>query len=136
MPLIPWDDDIYSVHIAELDLQHQKIIQLVNDLHDGVMAHKGKEELDKIFDNLVENFRLHFITEEALMLSYGYPGLRDHKRQHDEFSAQILGLQKQLKTGQFAVGAQMRDFLRNWVIVHIRATDQQYSHFLRGKGLQ
>jgi hemerythrin-like metal-binding protein len=136
MQLITWDDEIYGIRIAEIDEQHKQIFQLLNDLHDALMARKNKQVTDEIFTNLAECLRSHFINEETLLHAHGYPALRDHKRHHDEFVIQLNSLQKQLQSGKFAIGAQTRDFLRNWVIIHIRSVDHQYGSFLRMKGLE
>ena len=34
MSLIQWDDS-YSVGVAELDAQHQRLIQMINELNDA-----------------------------------------------------------------------------------------------------
>ncbi len=33
---------------------------------------------------------LHFSSEEHLMAKYGYPGLKEHKKEHSEFKKKVL----------------------------------------------
>jgi hemerythrin-like metal-binding protein len=135
MPLIIWDD-AYSVHIIEIDQQHQQLVHLINKLHEAMLEGKSKETLQHIFDSLVSYTVTHFTTEEALMLTYGYPELREHKRQHDDFVAKVSELQKQFQSGKYGIGTQTRDFLKSWLLTHIKGTDQKYSAFLRKKGVR
>ncbi|MBA1444238.1 MAG: hypothetical protein FE835_04895 [Gammaproteobacteria bacterium] len=37
MPIITWCDE-YSVNVEEIDIQHQKMLELVNHLHSAVEA--------------------------------------------------------------------------------------------------
>ncbi len=52
MALIQWDGS-FSVKVAEIDQQHQKLVSMINDLNDAMKQGKGKDVLGKIVNELV-----------------------------------------------------------------------------------
>ncbi len=78
MPIVTWRDE-YNVNVAVIDSQHQKMLELVNNLHTAVEARIKKDDLKDMLVELVEFTRMHFSTEEQLMKEHGYPGLGQHQ---------------------------------------------------------
>ena len=39
MPIMKWSEEL-SVEVNEIDLQHQRLIDLINNLHDAMLAKK------------------------------------------------------------------------------------------------
>ena len=72
MPIVTWRDE-YSVNVEKIDLQHQKLIELVNNLHASVEARVSKNELEELLIELVKFTRVHFSTEEKYMKDYDFP---------------------------------------------------------------
>jgi len=52
MALFVWQDS-YSVGVKVLDEDHKKLIGIVNELHDGILAGKSREALGPVLDRLV-----------------------------------------------------------------------------------
>ena len=77
MPIVTWRDE-YSVNVAEIDTQHQKLLELVNKLHSAVETRIDKIDLEGLMVELVEFTAIHFSTEEQLMNKYEYPELEKH----------------------------------------------------------
>lgn len=88
MPLLKWTDAL-SVGVADLDLQHQKLIRMINALHDSTTKGHGNEVLGQIIDGLINYAQTHFATEEAYFDRYGYPDANAHKEQHQAFVARV-----------------------------------------------
>ncbi|MBI1864448.1 MAG: hemerythrin, partial [Nitrospirae bacterium] len=42
MTLVTWDST-WSVNVKEIDAQHQKLIGIVNDLHEAIKAGKARD---------------------------------------------------------------------------------------------
>ena len=78
MPIVTWSDQ-YSINVGEIDDQHQKILELVNDLHNAVESCIEKETLRVKLSALVDFTDLHFSTEDQLMKKHGYPGMKAHQ---------------------------------------------------------
>ena len=134
MPLITWDNS-YSVKIKVIDGQHQKLVHLVNELYEGLNQGKGREASGKTLDELINYTRTHFAYEEQLFKIHGYPGYADHKAEHDALASKVIDFQKQFKEGKANLALPLMTFLKDWLINHIRGTDQKYTAFLNTKGV-
>jgi hemerythrin len=134
MAVIKWNAS-YSVQNADMDKQHQRLFDLINDLHDAMSKGKGKETLPVVFDSLIKYTQSHFTAEEALLQKYNYPDLMVQKRQHADLIKQISELQKQFQSGDFSSSLKTSEFLKKWLIEHIQGTDQKYGVFLNQKGI-
>lgn len=132
MALINWNTS-YSVQNADMDKQHQRLFELLNQLHDAMGQGKGKETMPKIFDELVQYTRVHFAAEEALLQKYNYPAFAAHKALHEDLIAQLAKLQKQFQAGDLSTSMETRDFLMKWLADHIKGNDLKYGIFLKQK---
>jgi hemerythrin len=135
MSLVEWNDS-YSVQNAAMDQQHKNLFTLLNKLHAAMSQGKGNEALPEVFENLIQYTKIHFAAEEALLQANSYPDFIIQRRQHEELVAQIVELQENYGKGDFSSSMQTRDFLRSWLIKHIRGSDQKYGPFLNKKGIR
>lgn len=134
MALIEWSDE-YSVGVAEMDKQHKKLVAMINDLHDAMKSGRGKDSIDKILSELVEYSSTHFMAEETLMKTYGFPGYELQKECHAELTSKVLDLQNKFRDRQAVLTVELMSFLKEWLIVHIQGMDKKYGPFLRSKGI-
>ena len=92
--LIVWSER-YSVGISRIDEQHQRLIDLINDLHGAMLEKQEEPELSKILDGLAAYAVSHFATEETLM--------KKHKHSRDVIAALEKGLCDALKSAGYAM---------------------------------
>ncbi len=59
MALMEWTDKL-SVGVAALDEDHKKLVGMVNELYDAMLAGHGKEKLGRILDGLVQYHQVPF----------------------------------------------------------------------------
>ncbi|RJR41588.1 MAG: hemerythrin [Desulfobacteraceae bacterium] len=133
MEVFPWKEQ-YSVGIASIDKQHQKLVAYLNDIYKALGEGKGKESLGQIFSGLIEYTKTHFASEEGLMKLYDYPGYEEHRQIHDKMTAHVLGLGEKFKKGEISSPIQIANFLKDWLSKHIQETDKGYGPFLNSKG--
>ena len=88
MPFYEWSERM-SVGVAELDSDHQALIQLINRLHDALENNEGRLALDQIFESLAVYIETHFAHEEQVMEACGYPEISEHKKEHLKFTRNI-----------------------------------------------
>ena len=89
MPLMTWTEKM-SVGVAVLDNDHKKLVDMVNNLFDGVQSGQGKEALGRILDGLIAYTVDHFKREEQFFAQTGYPDNVAHKAQHEDLCKQVL----------------------------------------------
>jgi len=63
MSIIQWDESL-SVKVKEIDAQHQKLINLLNELFDAMRVGKGNQILGGILHGLLTYTQTHFKNEE------------------------------------------------------------------------
>jgi hemerythrin len=128
----PWDPTKYSLAIAEMDHQHQMLIDVMNRLASRDSGGAPKHELQRLLDQLGSVTVQHFRDEEAYMATNRYPKLDTHRRIHSELVAQLQG-----HIAAFAAGTSPRldpkflEFLKFWLAAHIRGIDKQYADHVR-----
>ncbi len=135
MPLIQWDDSL-SVNVVEIDRQHQRLVEMINDLDDAMRQGKGKDALGKIVDGLIVYAATHFRTEERYFDMFGYPEANSHKKEHSEFVKKISEFKDGFEKGKLGLSIQVMNFLCDWLEKHIKEADRKYGPFFNEKGLK
>jgi hemerythrin len=134
MPLLNWNEG-YSVNISQIDSQHKKLVDIINDLHDSMKAGKSKEILDKILNELINYTSNHFKTEEDMFDKYGYPDKIAHNKQHGDLVDQVLKFKSNFESGKSVLSIDLMNFLKDWLVQHMTGSDKKYSSYLNGKGV-
>jgi len=133
MPLMEWTDDL-NVGFELIDKQHRVLLDMINELYDALMEIQGQEALRKIVNRMVEYAAIHFMVEEKHMVEFGYEDYDKHKAIHDSFSSKALDLKDQLSEDGFVLSLDVLNFLRDWLIDHIKGTDRKYIPFFTESG--
>jgi len=134
-PLFPWSDT-YSVRIAIVDNQHKGLVNLINELHQAMIARMGKEVLGKTLSSLIKYTQAHFKAEEGILKSNQYPDFGSHKAEHDRFTGTVLSFQEKFKKNEIGLTVELMEFLKDWLIKHIVGVDKKYAPFLNARGLR
>ena len=126
--LMEWNSLLATEH-DEIDGEHQAMIDLLNQLHEAVLAEKST-----LISNLLEQFSCiamqHFATEERLMEEINYPHLERHKAQHDEFAERAQGLHEQILLGRIVLDEKLTETIREWMLDHFQGEDRELGHYL------
>lgn len=131
---ISWNPNL-SVGVAKVDAHHRKLIDMINQVAVSVEALLGPQAVGQTIDQLIEYTQYHFTFEEDLLEQNDYPGLAEHRQEHQRL---ILEVEK-LKN-RFAKGATEKlrtdtmKSLTRWLIEHIEGEDQKYAEFLNLRG--
>ncbi len=132
---VVWNDE-YSVGIKQIDEDHQKLLNLINQFQTAVYYNTGKRFEQESLDELVNYTRTHFAREEKLMQDHDYPDFDAHLAQHKAMIAKVdQFIQAHRDNGHKAL-QDTADYLRDWLINHINGTDKKYSEYLRSRGVR
>jgi hemerythrin len=129
MALITWSR-MLSTGINEHDTQHKKLIDLINQLNDAMLAGHGTNALGTVLAEMVNYTVLHFDHEEKLMEKHKYEDAQAHKAEHAKFVQTTGEFKKRFDSGHAVASAEIMDFLRGWLISHIMKTDKRFAHAL------
>ena len=130
MKTLRWDQS-YSVNVAELDLQHERLFRTVAELERAVAMGSAGSVINGILDKVVSYTIEHFATEEALMQEHGFPDLAAHCHEHNLLSQNLTQFNLSSMAGRPGVPAALLDFLQTWLREHILKSDKQYGEFLQ-----
>jgi len=125
MSFITWNQK-YVTGNQTIDQQHQKLVDVLNQLHEAMRTGKGQAALSALFDELVSYTDYHFKTEESLFGSLDYAEKAAHIQEHRDLVRQALELQASFKAGTAFLSAKVLDFLEAWVSNHILKMDMTY----------
>ncbi len=132
---IAWNEKM-SVGVEVLDADHKKLIALLNDLHDGIIAGRGTERLGRVLDGLVDYIGTHFAHEENYFTQTGYPDAEEHIQEHRALTKLVKDVQARYNQGKFeALSLNTMNFLKDWMIVHVQGTDKNYKSHLNALGI-
>ncbi len=110
-----WNDS-FDCKNAVINEQHVSLFKLVDNLD------KHRSDADAL-KQLLDLVVLHFKTEEDLFAAKGWSGAGAHKATHDKFVNDALGL-KSIGDGEI-------QFIKNWLVNHIKGSDFQYIDVLK-----
>ena len=131
MALIQWDDS-FSVGIDEIDAQHQRWIQIINDMDDALTSGDAEKLLSikqQSLSDMIEYTRFHFCFEEQLMAKINYPHIETHKNAHIQFTERLLNIQADIRSGFQPLNTQLMSIMMNWLKDHILSEDKQYTAY-------
>ncbi|MDR2187823.1 MAG: bacteriohemerythrin [Azonexus sp.] len=123
---IIWSAALETGH-RQIDLQHQELVVLINELTDALEAGREFEALDDVLPRLSSYVLFHFGTEEMLMpgLPAGNTHAAAHCQAHRNFTDRVKALQESAAAGEKLEVGPLADFLKNWLTNHIMNTDRE-----------
>lgn len=134
MPLLGWSKE-YSVNVEEIDRQHRKLIEMIEDVYSAIHSDDDKAIVKPTLDKLLDYTAYHFVTEEKLLELYRYPDLPKHKEDHNTLMWRVLDLRSRYEAGEGVEAKEVLDFLTGWLKNHLLFSDKKYSPFLNSKGV-
>jgi hemerythrin len=134
MALVKWDQS-YSVKVKSCDDDHKKLFDMINTLHDAMRAGHGNEKIQGIVTELANYTKYHFGREEALFSRTNYPDATAHHGEHQAFINKVADFQKDLAAGKGGQSIAVAQFLNDWLVHHIKQSDQKYSPHLNANGV-
>ncbi len=128
MSFVEWSDQL-SIRVPEMDDQHKQLVAMLNEYHDALKTGNGREALGPIISRLVSYTRTHLTNEEKFLENIDYAFINSHKTEHRKLTEQVLDLQRQYNAGDNSISPRLLNFLRDWLVNHIRKVDRMYGDY-------
>lgn len=130
--MIKWKES-FSVGIKQFDNEHKELIRFINKIEklikdDLLHADELYDELQIIFDEILDYTVFHFNNEEVVFEEKNYSNIEDHKNEHNIFIENVKDLMADFQLGQDEKKAATKiyDTLVEWLLKHILSTDKKY----------
>ncbi len=121
-----WDPTTLSVKVANMDQEHQILINKMNKLHEVYAGGGTKEQLAPLVKDFAAYVVTHFQDEEAYMEKIKFEGVETHKLIHKQLLSQATEhIQAFEATGKLTDA--FFKFLSVWLTSHIKGIDMKYS---------
>lgn len=135
MPFITWTPEL-SVGVQEIDSQHQKLFDTINQFYAGLANPAGnKQALSQLISAVRDYTQHHFTTEENYLERFQYSDLATQKRLHREFIAKIEDVKQRFEAGKMVVSLEVTSFLKDWITSHIKVEDLKYKKCFHDHGM-
>jgi hemerythrin len=128
---INWEER-FSIGVPLIDSQHKQLVVMTNRLFEACQGgdRPAKEQFKKTIHEAINYIKYHFSTEEQIMEKLLYPGFPAHKKEHADFTHEVLTNVQTFESGKKFVPNQFVRFLKDWVLSHIAITDSKLGEFL------
>jgi len=130
MSYITWNEKML-LHVPVIDDQHKKLVDMINRLHESLVAGEGNKSVKTVLSALVEYVILHFSEEERLMKKYDYPSYMKHKKLHDHYVGQLKEFIRKNKNNPPLLARELLLFLGEWARHHIGIEDVGIASYLK-----
>lgn len=114
----------YDTGIHEIDIQHQELLNYVNQLDDA-RSRKSRTEVKNVIEGMADYTISHFAFEEALMEQANYPYVGPHRHVHKTLIDRVNGFTERFENGE-DISEEFHALLRRWLINHIQRDDAAY----------
>ncbi|CAA7622658.1 hemerythrin domain-containing protein [Magnetospirillum sp. SS-4] len=120
--------DELRVGHAVIDQDHERLIDIINAFHEGVIAQSGNDVLHQTLKRLLEYGREHFVREQGIQRECNFPEAVHHAKEHADLLAQIKERARSYFVDKSVpVDAKALDdmsyFLNQWLMGHIAKFD-------------
>jgi diguanylate cyclase (GGDEF)-like protein/hemerythrin-like metal-binding protein len=123
---LKWQEG-YESGNATIDAEHRELFQLANTLIDNAMRSESEPAAFHVaLDTLLTHITRHFADEEAILASYHYGELEQHKRAHAGLLRRAGELKARIKRGEAGLGAIVEYLAQDVVARHMMAVDRAF----------
>jgi hemerythrin len=130
MKSFQWGDN-YLTGISVVDEQHQKLVDLINEMGDQLLhLDIDASEVEATFSSLASYAKYHFTEEQGIMAQVGLDKrhVDSHIESHRQFLKEVAALHSAVSPSNLASVESLLDFLIHWLAFHILVTDKNMAN--------
>ena len=134
MTLLTWNHAC-TVGVQAMDDQHGILMDVINELRLALADGRHRNQVSESLSRLIEFTRMHFWSEERLMEQTGFPGLGEHRAEHERLLRQFHDSAQAARQGEEVRMRPLLCSLRDGYLEHIGGLDQQYGPWMNERGV-
>jgi hemerythrin len=129
-------DQEHTIGIQEIDAQHQELIDRLELLRDYMRRGQSRDAVRDTLKFLETYVVGHFDTEVKYMQRYHYPGILQHKADHETFLKDFVAMKEKFTSLQAQgeittfLGLDIVRKLNDWFTNHINEVDKKMGVFV------
>lgn len=121
-----WDPEYLSIHVDSMDRDHQKMIEMMNQIYILHSRNGRRDQILQALQRLGAFVVEHFQREESFFDGLkGYGDAEIHKAIHQKLLKKFTYFVKQFEMGQ-GLTHDFFFFLKAWLVAHIEGVDAKY----------
>jgi hemerythrin-like metal-binding protein len=125
---LKWND-VYSTSVKDIDDQHKKLFEIINNLGDEIKYGRAGGNFDTTMKSLIDYTKYHFGFEEDCMTRRACPVAAKNKEAHDKFINLIKGMEERAKTeDKELLAREIHEAANAWLVKHICGVDTRLKH--------
>ena len=122
MGLMEWKSH-YSVGVDEVDHEHRELIDLINEMHEKLIAGAEVPDVTAFLGEIFRSISAHFALEETVMREHGYDHLAQHKDAHEELLEEIRDIMEAYEVDPEGASRELSQRLDKWFTEHFKTHD-------------
>jgi hemerythrin len=120
----------YAIGIAEIDRQHQTLIEFVTEFEHAVAGKVHWNTVQPLIVRARESVKFHFAVEESLMQILNYPQFAAHRAEHLYVLKQFAALEHRVLRQEMK--AELMPMISSWLFHHMIESDQPFGRYALG----
>lgn len=131
--LVNWSPT-FACGIQLVDEQHKSLIDMINDMYNHVSGNpmEEREYFNSVIQKAVNYIKIHFATEEKLMIATKFSGYAKHRREHELFILKVIEKNHEFNAATSRLTlSDFIHFLKDWVLSHVAVVDKVYFNYFR-----
>ena len=122
MSLINWKEE-FSVGVAEVDHEHQELIESINNMHRSVQEGVTRKQVIEGLGDIYAQIAAHFALEEKFMRDSRYPAYGAHKTDHETLLDDLRDIMDEVEDDGDFDERRLSIDLERWFSDHFRTHD-------------
>lgn len=128
MGFMNWESK-YELGIDEMDQQHQKWLEILNQFYDQLNGENINQKIVKMVDQVIDYTEFHFSEEEKFLDQLNYPMLGEQKEMHEQICETIKSFKQELEQEKMIISTRITRELKRWFTEHILHEDKKYADY-------
>lgn len=132
--LLTWSHECI-VGVQAIDDQHGILMDTLNELRVMLLRGADRRGISVHLERLIDFTRMHFQSEERLLLKQGFPSVLEHQSAHQHLMAKLYAALERINHDESLHIPTLLGFLPSWYLDHVEKLDQPCGVWLNQHGI-